>query len=213
VRAPGCVARHLISLAGFASFYWADPRVRMPTLRRLAERGSVAQRMECVFPSTNLADKVWKKVQNPDKSPYGRRGPENPNHYADIGLAIKGQKSLDAQTPDAGSLTPQTWIAYYDAIGFTQVRERGRLPFRVWQIYKKMVEFVAAKQVPRFVAAAGILAHYVGDACQPLRGSYLDATATWPACTWRTKLTCWTTRSARCSRRSTRPSAPIIIWR
>ena len=28
----------LISLDGFASFYWTDPRVRMPTLRRLAER-------------------------------------------------------------------------------------------------------------------------------------------------------------------------------
>ncbi len=42
----------LISLDGFAAFYWTDPRVRMPTLRRLAERGVVAQRMECVFPST-----------------------------------------------------------------------------------------------------------------------------------------------------------------
>ncbi|MGH7312316.1 MAG: alkaline phosphatase family protein, partial [Candidatus Rokuibacteriota bacterium] len=42
----------LISLDGFASFYWTDPRVRMPTLRRLAERGVVARRMECVFPST-----------------------------------------------------------------------------------------------------------------------------------------------------------------
>jgi predicted AlkP superfamily pyrophosphatase or phosphodiesterase len=42
----------LISLDGFASFYWTDPRVRMPTLRRLAKRGVVAHRMECVFPST-----------------------------------------------------------------------------------------------------------------------------------------------------------------
>lgn len=42
----------LISLDGFAAFYWTDPRVRMPALRRLAERGVVARRMECVFPST-----------------------------------------------------------------------------------------------------------------------------------------------------------------
>jgi len=42
----------LISLDGFASFYWTDPRVRMPALRRLAERGVVARRMQCVFPST-----------------------------------------------------------------------------------------------------------------------------------------------------------------
>ena len=42
----------LISIDGFAGFYWDDERARMPTLRRLAERGVVAARMECVFPST-----------------------------------------------------------------------------------------------------------------------------------------------------------------
>jgi predicted AlkP superfamily pyrophosphatase or phosphodiesterase len=42
----------LISIDGFAGFYWDDPRARMPTLRRLAERGVVSPRMECVFPST-----------------------------------------------------------------------------------------------------------------------------------------------------------------
>ena len=42
----------LISIDGFAGFYWSDPRARMPTLRALAERGVVAPRMECVFPST-----------------------------------------------------------------------------------------------------------------------------------------------------------------
>lgn len=42
----------LISIDGFAGFYWSDPRLRVPTLRRLAERGVVAPRMEAVFPST-----------------------------------------------------------------------------------------------------------------------------------------------------------------
>lgn len=42
----------LISIDGFAGFYWSDPRVRAPALRRLAERGAVAPRMEAVFPST-----------------------------------------------------------------------------------------------------------------------------------------------------------------
>ncbi len=42
----------LVSIDGFAGFYWDDPRARMPTLRRLAERGVVSSRMECVFPST-----------------------------------------------------------------------------------------------------------------------------------------------------------------
>ena len=42
----------VISIDGFAGFYWGDPRARMPNLRRLAERGVVASRMEAVFPST-----------------------------------------------------------------------------------------------------------------------------------------------------------------
>ena len=42
----------LISIDGFAAFYWRDPHARMPTLRRLAERGVVAAGMEAVFPTT-----------------------------------------------------------------------------------------------------------------------------------------------------------------
>jgi predicted AlkP superfamily pyrophosphatase or phosphodiesterase len=42
----------VISIDGFAAFYWRDPAVRIPTLRRLAERGVVAAGMETVFPST-----------------------------------------------------------------------------------------------------------------------------------------------------------------
>jgi predicted AlkP superfamily pyrophosphatase or phosphodiesterase len=42
----------LISIDGFAGFYWNDPGLRIPTLRRLADRGAVSSRMEAVFPST-----------------------------------------------------------------------------------------------------------------------------------------------------------------
>jgi predicted AlkP superfamily pyrophosphatase or phosphodiesterase len=42
----------IVSIDGFAAFYWRDPAVRAPVLRRLAERGVVAAGMECVFPST-----------------------------------------------------------------------------------------------------------------------------------------------------------------
>jgi hypothetical protein len=37
-----------------------------------------------------------------------------------------------------------------------------------------MVDYVQQGQVAQFVAAAGVLSHYVGDACQPLHGSYLS---------------------------------------
>ena len=36
-----------------------------------------------------------------------------------------------------------------------------------------MVQSVKDGQVARFVCAAGILSHYVGDACQPLHISYM----------------------------------------
>src|SRR2546427_1800331 len=42
----------VISIDGFAAFYWSDPQARVPTLRRLAERGVVAAGVETVFPST-----------------------------------------------------------------------------------------------------------------------------------------------------------------
>ncbi len=42
----------LISIDGFADFYWRDERVKAPTLRALAERGAVADGVTAVFPST-----------------------------------------------------------------------------------------------------------------------------------------------------------------
>ena len=42
----------IISIDGFAAFYWRDPAVRAPVLRRLAECGALAAGMETVFPST-----------------------------------------------------------------------------------------------------------------------------------------------------------------
>jgi predicted AlkP superfamily pyrophosphatase or phosphodiesterase len=42
----------VISIDGFAVFYWRDPQVRLPTLRALADRGAVAAGVETVFPST-----------------------------------------------------------------------------------------------------------------------------------------------------------------
>ena len=42
----------VISIDGFAAFYWRDAAVRAPVLRGLAERGTVASGMEAVFPTT-----------------------------------------------------------------------------------------------------------------------------------------------------------------
>jgi predicted AlkP superfamily pyrophosphatase or phosphodiesterase len=42
----------VISIDGFAAFYWRDPEARLPVLRALAERGAVADGMQAVFPTT-----------------------------------------------------------------------------------------------------------------------------------------------------------------
>ena len=42
----------VISIDGFAAFYWRDDRARLPVLRGLADRGAVAAGVETVFPST-----------------------------------------------------------------------------------------------------------------------------------------------------------------
>ncbi len=42
----------MVSIDGFAAFYWDDRQARLPTLRRLAERGAIATGMEAVFPTT-----------------------------------------------------------------------------------------------------------------------------------------------------------------
>src|SRR5262249_49745745 len=52
-------------------------------------------------------------------------------------------------------------------------KSQGLLPFRVWQFFEAMVNFAKAGDVTQFVCAAGILSHYVGDACQPLHISYM----------------------------------------
>jgi hypothetical protein len=123
-------------------------------------------------PLADVPDKVWKKLKT-DKTKYGRRGPENPNHYADMDFKGPDGKTLDDLTKTAADLEPQVWRDFYHAVGWNAVSERGLLPFRVWEIYKAMVGY-ASTDLARFVAAAGVLAHYVGDACQPLHSSYLS---------------------------------------
>ena len=123
-------------------------------------------------PLADVPDKVWKKAKSATVK-YGRKGLENPNHYADMDFPGANGKTLDDLSATAADLNPQVWRDYYHAIGWNAVSQRGLLPFRVWQIYKAMVGY-ASTDLARFVCAAGVLAHYVGDACQPLHTSYLD---------------------------------------
>jgi hypothetical protein len=120
----------------------------------------------------DVADLVWRS----------KRGKDAANHFADMDEAgagaFQGRTLMQLWLADPASRTPQTWTDFYDALEAARGqdipdRHRGALPFRVAEIYSEMVRFVAAKDVTRFVCAAGLLAHYVGDACQPLHVSHL----------------------------------------
>jgi hypothetical protein len=129
-------------------------------------------------PLADVPDMVWKV------GPYKRGGmssPEHANHFADMDRELsdplpEGVTLLDICDNKPQNVAVPVWQRYYDAVRKQfpdQEESRGLLPFRVWQIYDEMVAFVKAGQVEKFVCAAGIVSHYIGDACQPLHISYM----------------------------------------
>ena len=127
-------------------------------------------------PMADVPDFFWK----PRIGKQGHTRPmEGPNHFADMDQENPDGKTLLDLTEEDDFIDPDKWQMFYDSVSDTLSGEpiasvhRGLLPFRVWQIFDKMVEFVGKGQADNFVCAAGVLTHYVGDACQPLHISYL----------------------------------------
>jgi hypothetical protein len=141
-------------------------------------------------PLADVPDLVWKnlptKVLGGRDTSY-REGPEHPTHYADIDepRPTDGKTLRQLCMANPALVTVEAWQEFYSSLGHTDPADRGLLPFRVWQFFDEMVAAVVAGDVTRFVCAAGLVSHYVGDACQPLHGSYLadgaPATPTTPA--------------------------------
>lgn len=118
-------------------------------------------------PLADVADYVWRNIRKIDDN----------NHFADIdkeapqGSGAFSGKSLLALTKSRPErVSPDYWNDFYEAL---EEEKRGALPFRVWQIYDEMVDFARDGDITKFVCAAGLMAHYVGDACQPLHVSEL----------------------------------------
>jgi hypothetical protein len=122
-------------------------------------------------PLADVPDLVWKIVNG-----KFQRHLENPNHFADMDKPNSDNKTLLELCKGKGEnmefLTPEDWLRYYTDKAVKD-SSKGILPFRVWQIYLQMVDYVSKGNVAGFIAAAGILAHYVGDACQPLHISFM----------------------------------------
>jgi hypothetical protein len=106
---------------------------------------------------------------------FAKRGREKPNHYADIDLPrySDGKSLRDLVTENTTNLDPAIWSSYYDDVE-TPTMNKGILPFRVWQIFKEMIGYISSGDELRFLTAAGILTHYVGDGCQPLHSSFMS---------------------------------------
>jgi hypothetical protein len=127
------------------------------------------------IPMADVPDFFWKHGLQ-----HHSRGSEGPNHFADMDQK-RPADGVDLLTlcEDPANIDPAVWDDFYESVedlldgGPITQAHRGLLPFRVWQIFDQMVEFVRQDKVPEFVCAAGVLTHYVGDSCQPLHISYL----------------------------------------
>jgi hypothetical protein len=120
-----------------------------------------------LVPLADVPDRLWAHGKTI------RGGADKPNHFADMDSPDpkKGNKTLlQLCAEDPSRVNPTFWLEYYADVNDTG---RGLLPFRVGQFFDEMVDAVKKGDATRYVAAAGILAHYVGDACQPLHCSFL----------------------------------------
>jgi hypothetical protein len=136
-------------------------------------------------PLADVPDLVWKMPSGEgSRGPRGSdkdgpRNPEAPNHFADMDEPPPdGSPTLLELCKDEANIDPNIWADHArkfprKGTPTDNASAMGLLPFRVWQMYDKMVEFVSLGQRDEFICAAGTLAHYIGDACQPLHISFL----------------------------------------
>jgi len=116
-------------------------------------------------PLADVPDYVWRTYRKKDAV----------SHFADMDEEGRGNykgKTLLALSAKKSNIDIDVWNRFYDSLDFKS-KERGALPFRVWQIYSQMVNFVRESNISRFVCAGGVLSHYIADACQPLHISRL----------------------------------------
>jgi hypothetical protein len=149
------------------SFEVIDPKT-------IDETTKEAKKEHEFMPLADVPDLIWK---NPPSQVQGGRdhggnAPEHPCHHADMdepdanGVTLRERCLANTDNVDVA-----VWQGHFDGLGHNAQKDRGLLPFRVWQFFDEMVAALEAKDVTRYVCAAGLLAHYVGDACQPLHGS------------------------------------------
>jgi hypothetical protein len=134
------------------------------------ERGDMPKAGNTQFVAlADVPDLVWRSTRGKDKA----------NHFADMDEEaptgpFKGETLMSLWTKKPQTRTPQAWNEFYESLDpKPAVQHRGALPFRVAQMFDEMVLHLQSGDLDKFVCVAGTMAHYVGDACQPLHVSKL----------------------------------------
>ncbi len=162
--------------------------------------GSIKPSPDSFVPLADVPDVVWKS--NINRGGEAVRPQENWNHYADMDLpGADGRTLFDLCGTPARRLDLNEWLDFYRSApkpaadqSKSKTVNMGSLPFRVWQIFDAMIQFrqEGNGSKTKFLCAAGILAHYIGDACQPLHSSMhadgLDGAATGVHSTYEEKM-------------------------
>lgn len=192
----GSLAIELVKDATLKSFLEANADLISLPLDKLTKEPKQKDLIDSGFVAlADVPDIVWKKYASPHLNRKGEdigvkggrdtksegvssTGPEHPNHHCDADMPFAGSKTLpEACLKNPALLTAAKWNQYFDALEKKQKKKinelhRGILPFRVWQFFARLKDY-AANDPDDFIAAAGLLAHYVGDASQPLHGSVM----------------------------------------
>lgn len=80
----------------------------------------------------------------------------------------QSRRSISEIAKERG-LNANWWPSGDKQTGEKQLRPReSALPFRIWKMYKQMIKSLSSGKVAEFLEAGGTMAHYGGDACQPL---------------------------------------------
>jgi len=171
------IACNLVSRAKAKQFF-KDNRLNITfELGDITDAGTSGLSKKGFVPLADVPDLAWKIGAFP-RGPRGHN-PEEPNHFADMDEPPPdGSPTLLELCRKPENVHPDVWIAHvrkFKTPGSKAdpAKDAGLLPFRVWQIFDEMVGFVKAGKEAEFLTAAGVLAHYVGDACQPLHCSFM----------------------------------------
>ncbi|WP_132423133.1 S1/P1 Nuclease [Pseudonocardia endophytica] len=164
----GALACDLVQPAALKKYFVAN-RTRISfDLATLAAGGYKTGDADVFHPLADVPDTVWKR-----RKKGWIRPKESPNHFADMDDPVSDTDPTTLMSmfdKDPATVDPSTWDAFYTEKSVA-VNHRGLLPFRVAQLYRIVVDALADGDTPRALAAAGVMAHYVGDACQPLHTS------------------------------------------